>query len=739
MNKFLPLAAISLVLAVSCAGPARKEVRSSDRVESLLSKMTLDEKVGQLVLFTSDWSVTGPSMRQGYIDDIRAGRCGNIFNAYTAEYTRKLQEIAVNETRLGIPLLFGYDVIHGFRTVFPINLGISASWDIDAVEESARIAAREAAAAGLHWTFSPMCDICVEPRWGRVSEGAGEDPLLGSRISAAMTRGYQGGDLSDPSTVLACIKHYAAYGAPQAGRDYNTVDMSERWLREFYLPPYKAAVDAGALSVMASFNELDGVPATANYHLMQEILRDEWGFQGFVVTDYTGINEMVCHGYAADEADAGQLAINAGIDMDMQSAAFFNYLKEQVESGAVSRKTLDRAVRRVLNVKEALGLFDDPFRYCSEEREASETLTGENKAFARKLASESMVLLKNDGVLPLVKGEKVAVIGSLAASRDDLLGTWRAAGEVDKVPASILDAIREYNGAANVVYAEGCKEQGDDRSGFAAALAAAKRAKKVVLVIGENCHWSGEAASRSDIRIPGVQSELLEKIAATGKPVAVVLLNGRPLDLSAESETADAILEAWYPGTMGGYAAADVLYGEYNPSGKLSITFPRNLGQVPVYHYAKNTGRPYVHPEAKYESRYLDVPNEPLYAFGHGLSYTSFDYSDITLSAPSFAGDGSLTASVTVTNTGAVAGTETVQLYIRDLVGSVTRPVKQLKDFTRVTLGPGASETVTFTIGKETLSFWRQDMTFGPEAGDFKLFIGGASDAVKEAEFAYAE
>ena len=739
MNKFLPLAAISLVLAVSCAGPARKEVRSSDRVESLLSKMTLDEKVGQLVLFTSDWSVTGPSMRQGYIDDIRAGRCGNIFNAYTAEYTRKLQEIAVNETRLGIPLLFGYDVIHGFRTVFPINLGISASWDIDAVEESARIAAREAAAAGLHWTFSPMCDICVEPRWGRVSEGAGEDPLLGSRISAAMTRGYQGGDLSDPSTVLACIKHYAAYGAPQAGRDYNTVDMSERWLREFYLPPYKAAVDAGALSVMASFNELDGVPATANYHLMQEILRDEWGFQGFVVTDYTGINEMVCHGYAADEADAGRLAINAGIDMDMQSAAFFNYLKEQVESGAVSRKTLDRAVRRVLNVKEALGLFDDPFRYCSEEREASETLTGENKAFARKLASESMVLLKNDGVLPLVKGEKVAVIGSLAASRDDLLGTWRAAGEVDKVPASILDAIREYNGAANVVYAEGCKEQGDDRSGFAAALAAAKRAKKVVLVIGENCHWSGEAASRSDIRIPGVQSELLEKIAATGKPVAVVLLNGRPLDLSAESETAGAILEAWYPGTMGGYAAADVLYGEYNPSGKLSITFPRNLGQVPVYHYAKNTGRPYVHPEAKYESRYLDVPNEPLYAFGHGLSYTSFDYSDITLSAPSFAGDGSLTASVTVTNTGAVAGTETVQLYIRDLVGSVTRPVKQLKDFTRVTLGPGASETVSFTIGKETLSFWRQDMTFGPEAGDFKLFIGGASDAVKEAEFAYAE
>lgn len=727
--------------AVSCAGPSARQGNrvSHPKVDSLMRVMTLDEKVGQLVLFTSDWSVTGPSMRQGYIDDIRAGRCGNIFNAYTAEYTRKLQEIAVNETRLGIPLLFGYDVIHGFRTIFPINLGMSASWDIDAVEESARIAAREAAAAGLHWTFSPMCDICVEPRWGRVSEGAGEDPLLGSRIAAAMTRGYQGEDLSDPSTVLACIKHFAAYGAPQAGRDYNTVDMSERWLREFYLPPYKAAVDAGALSVMASFNELDGVPATANRHLMQDILRDEWGFQGFVVTDYTGINEMVCHGYAADEADAGRLAINAGIDMDMQSAAFFNYLKEQVESGAVSQKTLDRAVRRVLDVKAALGLFEDPFRYCSPEKEASETMTEENLAFARKIACESMVLLQNDGVLPLVRGEKVAVIGDLADSRNHLLGSWRGAGEKEKVPASVLDAIREYNGAANVVYAEGCKVSGEDRSGFAAALAAARSARKVVLVLGEDCHWTGEAASRSDIRLPGVQSELLEKVAALGKPVAVVLMNGRPLDLSAESAVAGALLEAWYPGTMGGYAVADVLYGLYNPSGKLSITFPRTLGQVPIYHYAKNTGRPYVHPEAKYESRYLDVPNEPLFAFGHGLSYTTFDYSDITLSAPSFSGNGSLTASVKVTNTGAVAGTETVQLYIRDLVGSVTRPVKQLKDFARVTLEAGASEEVTFTLDRETLSFWRADMTFGPEAGDFKLFIGGASDCVREAEFAYAE
>ena len=708
-------------------------------MNSFMRRMTLDEKIGQLVLFTSDWSVTGPSIRQGYIDDIRAGRCGNIFNAYTAEYTRKLQDIAVNETRLGIPLLFGYDVIHGFRTIFPINLGIAASWDEQAIEESARIAAREASAAGLHWTFSPMCDICVEPRWGRISEGSGEDPYLGSLIAAAMTRGYQGEDLSDEATILACVKHFAAYGAPQAGRDYNTVDMSERWLREFYLPPYKAAVDAGALSVMASFNELDGVPATANAFLLRDILRDEWGFKGFVVSDYTGINEMVCHGYAADEADAGRLAINAGMDMDMQSASYFNYLKELVQSGKVSKKTLDESVRRVLEVKAALGLFDDPYKYCNADRETAETLTEENKAFARKLAAESMVLLTNDGVLPLKKGERIAVIGELAASKDDLLGSWRGAGEVQSVPVSILDAIREANGASNVVYAEGCKDKGEDRSGFSKALAAANSASKVIMVIGEDNRWSGEAASRSDIRIPGVQSELLQKIAATGKPVAVVLLNGRPLDLSGDLPYACAILEAWYPGTMGGYAVADVLFGDVNPSGKLPVTFPRTLGQVPIYHYAKNTGRPYVHPEAKYESRYLDVPNEPLFAFGHGLSYTRFDYSEITLSATSFSGDGSITADLILTNSGERAGTETVQVYIRDLVGSVTRPVKQLKGFERVYLEPGESKPVSIVIDKSMLEFYRKDMSYGAESGDFKVFIGGASDQVREASFRYEE
>jgi len=734
MKRFiLPLAV--LLAAVSCSEKAQAPTKSEyPIVDSLMRVMTLEEKVGQTVLFTSDWTVTGPSMREGYLDDIRAGRCGNIFNAYTAEYTRQMQEIAVNETRLGIPLLFGYDVIHGFRTIFPINLGMSCSWDMDAIRESAEVAAREAAAAGLHWTFSPMCDISVEPRWGRISEGAGEDAYLGSRVAAAMVKGYQGESLADSTSILACVKHYAAYGAPQAGRDYNTVDMSERWLREFYLPPYKAAVDAGALSVMASFNELDGTPATANRHLLQEILRDEWGFKGFVVSDYTGINEMVMHGYARDVEDAARLAMNAGLDMDMQGSAYCDYIAGLVRSGAVSEKALDDAVRRILTVKAKLGLFEDPYRYCCPEREAAETLSDENKDVARKVAAESMVLLKNDGLLPLKPGKRTAVIGALAASKADLLGSWHGAGEADAVPATIAEAIGK---SAPVLYAEGCKPLEEDWSGFQKALQAVRMADQVVFVMGEPWDWSGEAASRSDIHIPGVQTELLERLVNSGKPVVVVLLNGRPLDLSAESKKAGAILEAWYPGTMGGYAVADVLFGRVNPSGRLSVTFPRNLGQVPIYHYAKNTGRPYVHPGAKYESRYLDVENEPLYPFGYGLSYTNFTYSPIALSATHFAGDGSLEASVMIVNTGSCEGTETVQLYIRDKVGSVTRPMRQLKGFERVTLAPGESRRVAFTINAETLSFWRADMTYGPEAGEFELFIGESSATDRSASFTY--
>ena len=703
-----------MALAVISCGrkTSGNKLPSHPKVDSLMKVMTLEEKIGQTVLFTSDWSVTGPSMRQGYLDDIRAGRCGNLLNAYTADFTREVQRIAVEETRLGIPILFGYDVIHGFRTIFPINLGMSASWDMDAIRRSARIAAEEASAAGLQWTYSPMCDISVEPRWGRISEGSGEDPYLGSLIAKAMVEGYQGDDLSKDNTILACVKHFAAYGAPQGGRDYNTVDMSERWLREFYLPPYKAAVDAGALSVMASFNELDGVPAHASAHLMQDILRGEWGFEGFVVSDYTGIMEMIHHGYAKDLADAGRLSINAGLDMDMMAASYMNHMKELVESGAVSMKTVDDACRRILNVKAALGLFDDPYKYCDTQREKERTLTEENKAFAREFAAESMVLLKNNGILPLKKGEKVAVMGPLADSKDDLLGSWRGAGEVKSVPASVLDAVKEVTPVAD-------------------------GASKVILVIGEPWSWTGEAASRSSIKVPQEQIDLLKQLKKQGKQVAVVLMNGRPLDLSEESALADAILEAWYPGTMGGYAVADVLFGDVNPSGKLTVTFPRNLGQVPIYHYAKNTGRPYVHPDAKYESRYLDVPNEPLYAFGHGLSYTTFGYSDITLDKTSFKGADVLKAKVTVTNTGDRKGTETVQMYIRDLVGSVTRPVRQLKGFERITLAPGESREVEFTIDRETLSFYRQDMTWGAESGDFEIFIGTASNRTQNASFTY--
>lgn len=744
MRKYLFLLAVMpLVMSafVSCGSPDTSRTLSKDiqrKIDSLLNVMTLEEKVGQMVLFTSDWDVTGPTMKSDYLDDIRTGKCGNIFNAHTTGFVKEIQRVAVEESRLGIPVMFGYDVVHGHRTVFPISLGESCSWDMEAVEKSARVSAEEAAASGLNWTYAPMVDISVDPRWGRVSEGAGEDPYLGSRIAEARVRGFQGDDLSDPLTVLACVKHFAAYGAPMAGRDYNTVDMSERYFREFYLPPYEAAVDAGALSVMTSFNELDGVPATANHYLLQDLLRDEMGFEGFVVTDYTSINEMVHHGYAADDRDAAKKAVLAGVDMDLQGELYYKYLVGLVEDGEVPEKVIDDAVRRILEMKARLGLFDDPYLYCDAEREKEIVYSEANLEAARDVARKSMVLLKNDGTLPLQKGEKIAVIGELASSTRDLLGSWKAAGDWDFMK-SIADAIKECNGKANVTYVKGCSPDGEDRGGFAAALSAARKADKVVMVIGERWDWSGEAASRANINIPGVQSELLEKIAATGKPVAVVLLNGRPLDLSAESEVASAIVEAWYPGTMGAEAVTDVLFGEYNPSGKLSMTFPRSIGQVPIFYYAKNTGRPIYLPDPKYKSKYLDCPNDPLYPFGYGLSYTDFEYSDISLSSSEMRPGDTLTASVTVTNAGKLAGEEVVQLYIRDLVGSVTRPVKQLKGFEKISLAPGESREVTFEITNDMLSFYRQDMSFGSELGDFLVFIGGSSATDANARFTLAE
>lgn len=736
-SVFVIFAAGLLLASCSQKNTSKDEARLNHRVDSVLKLMTLDEKIGQMVLYTSDWDVTGPKLKSGYLDDIRKGNCGNIFNAHTTAYVRKLQKIAVEESRLGIPLLFGYDVIHGHKTIFPISLGESASWDLEAIEKGARVAAIEAAASGINWTFAPMCDISVEPRWGRVSEGAGEDPYLGSKIAVARVRGFQGknNNLSDSLTILACVKHFAAYGAPQAGRDYNTVDMSKRVFLDTYLPPYKAAIDAGAMSVMTSFNELDGVPSSGNKYLLTDLLRNKLGFKGFVVTDYTSINEMVNHGVADNEAEAGLLAIKAGVDMDMQGEVYFKYLKKQVKEGLIDEELINNAVRRILRIKFLLGLFDDPYKYCNEAREKRLIYAPEHLEAAFDVAKKSMVLLKNDHqALPLKKAEKIAVIGELAASKRDLLGSWKAAGDWEFMN-SILDELKAYNGASNVIYAEGCKTTGDDRNGFNAAISAARKAQKIVMVIGESADWSGEASSRTSINIPGVQTELLERLKALNKPIIIVLMNGRPLDLSYESELADAMLETWYSGTMGAKAITHVLFGEYNPSGKLTMTFPLNLGQVPVYYYAKNTGRPIYLPNPKYKSRYIDAPNDPLYPFGFGLSYTTFEYSDIRLSTSELTANGELKATVTVKNTGTRDGEEVVQCYVRDLVGSITRPVKELKGFEKIGLKAGESKNVTFTITPPMLAFHRLDMSYGTEPGDYKLFIGGNSRDVKETTF----
>ncbi|MGH8130069.1 MAG: beta-glucosidase BglX, partial [Steroidobacteraceae bacterium] len=675
-------------------------------IDGLLAKMTTAEKIGQMTLFTSDWSTTGPTMREGYRDDIRAGRVGAVFNAFTAPFTRELQQLAVEETRLRIPLLFGYDVIHGHRTIFPIPLGEAASWDLAAIEKTARIAATEAAAEGIHWTFAPMVDIARDPRWGRIAEGAGEDVYLGARIAAARVRGFQGNDLRATDTILATMKHFAAYGAAQAGRDYHTTNMSDRELRDVYLPPFRAALDAGAATVMTAFNELNGVPATGNDYLLTDILRNEWGFDGFVVTDYTSINEMVPHGFARDEKHAAALAINAGVDMDMQGAVFMNHLQSLLDDGRVDLATIDRCVRRILEMKYRLGLFEDPYRYADAERQEAEIYKPEHLEAARDVARRSMVLLRNaNETLPLSADPgSIAVIGPLADSKADMIGSWAAAGDREEKPVTLLEGLRARLGdTVELRYARGAGyglDEGDDTAGFADALAAARASDLVLVAMGEAADMTGEAASRTSLALPGSQQALLEALHGTGKPIVLVLMNGRPLSITWAAEKVDAILEAWYPGTMGGHAIADVLFGDYNPSGKLPVTFPRTVGQVPIHYDMKNTGRPYTADKQgeKYLSRYLATPNSPLYPFGHGLSYTSFEYSAITLDRDAFGPGESLTASVTVTNTGEYAGEEVVQLYIRDLVGSVTRPVRQLKGFRKISLQPGVGDTVSFTL-----------------------------------------
>ncbi len=742
MKKTIQIFVLMAVLIISQPGNAQAQETGgrvlNAKADSILRLMTAEEKIGQLSLFTSDWDVTGPTMRSGYKDDIKNGKVGAIFNAFGVKYLRELQELAVENTRLKIPLLFGYDVIHGYKTIFPMPIAQACSWDLELIEKSERIAAIEASAEGLHWTFAPMIDIARDPRWGRICEGAGEDTYLGSLIATARVKGFQGNDLSNNNTLVACAKHYAAYGAAIAGRDYNTVDISDRTLRETYLPPFKATVDAGVGTFMTAFNDLDAVPCTGNKYLLRDILKGEWNFEGFVVTDYTSIMEMENHGVAANAKEAGELALNAGVDMDMQSAIYNDYLNQSLEEGKVTMADIDDAVRRILKMKFDLGLFDDPYKYCDEEREQTLVMHPDHLDFAREFATKSAVLLKNENnILPLSKEAKtIALIGPLADSKVDMMGSWSAAGDWAK-NITLLEGIKSKLPSAKVLHAKGCEVLGTDKSGFVEAINLAKQSELVILAIGENRDLSGEANSRSNIQIPGVQEELVAELLKLGKPVVVVLMNGRPLDLTWLNEQAPAILETWFLGTKAGDAIADVIFGDYNPSGKLTVSFPRNVGQVPLYYNYKSTGRPFS--ESKWTSKYLDVPNSPLFPFGYGLSYTIFEYSDLTLSKNAITKSETLTVSVEVKNTGKYAGEEVVQLYIRDLVGSVTRPVLELKGFEKISLEPGQSKTVRFEVAEKDLKFYDINMNFVSEPGAFEVFVGTNSQDTKSAKFELVE
>lgn len=738
MNRYLLSFFINaLVFNTTTAQIYRPSVANEQRVNDLLAAMTLEEKIGQLTLYTTDWGSTGPTIREGYKNDIRSGACGNLFNSHTAGFVRELQRVAVEETRLKIPLLFGFDVIHGYKTIFPIPLGEAASWDMEAIGTSARVAAAEAAAAGLNWTFAPMVDISRDPRWGRVMEGSGEDPWLGSRIAEARVRGFQGKKIGDTDAVLACVKHFAGYGAPMGGRDYNTVDMSERYFRDFYLPPYEAAVKAGAATVMTAFNDYDGVPATGNKFLLTDILRKEWGFRGFVVTDYTSINEMVNHGVAADDKEAGELALHAGVDMDMQGAVYQRFLAQSVKEGKIKTADIDEAVRRILRLKFDLGLFQDPYKFCDESREKSVLLSKEHHAAARDVARKSIVLLKNDrNVLPLSGNQKIALIGPLADNKSELIGNWNGAGNANDC-VSVLEGVR-MQAKNEVLFDSGCEFFTPKKGGMEAALAMARQADIVVAVVGEQAMMSGEAAARADITLPRAQEDIILELIKTGKPVVVVLMNGRPLAIPEIAENATAILETWWLGTEAGNAIADVLFGGYNPSGKLPMSFPRSVGQVPVFYNEKSTGRPY-DPNSKWTSKYIDMPNSPLFPFGFGLSYTTFEYGDPMPDKTVFKKGESLHITVNVTNTGKRAGEEVVQLYVRDLVASVTRPVKELKGFQKIMLQPGERRAVAFTLTERDLSFYRRDMTFGTEPGTFEIMVGGNSEAVKKVKVQMTE
>jgi len=754
-----PLLLFMLIVSASSAfsqavSPAQQK-KMDVFINNLMSKMTLDEKIGQLNQVSVGFDVTGPIVSKNVNENIEKGNVGSVLNTYTPDAVRKLQQIAVEHTRLKIPLLFGYDVIHGHKTIFPIPLGLASSWDLDMIKQTATIAAQEASADGLNWVFSPMVDIARDPRWGRIAEGSGEDTWLGSQIAKAMVQGYQGDTYLNNDKVMACVKHFALYGAVEAGRDYNTVDMSEHRMFQDYLPPYKAAIDAGAGSVMSSFNEINGVPATGNKWLMTDLLRKKWGFKGLVVTDYTAINEMINHGMGETTYDVAKVALDAGIDMDMVGEVYLDNLKKLVKDGKVQPSQIDVACRRVLEAKYKLGLFADPYRYCNDERAQKTIMKPEFLEAATEAAKRSIVLLKNsNNTLPLKATGSIALVGPLADDHRDMIGPWSGAGDWQK-SITVLEGIKKLAGnQVQINYARGANITNDDwmikRLGadqlnndkrpanemIDEAVNAAKKSDVIVAVVGESYGMSGEAASRSEIGIPSAQEDLLKALKATGKPMVIILMNGRPLTLKWENDNADAMLETWFAGTEAGNAIADVLFGEYNPSAKITATFPQDVGQIPLYYSHKNTGRPYQGDFTdRYKSRYLDISNDPLYPFGFGLSYTTFTYSDVKLNSNTIKPGQLLQVNTTVTNTGKYDGTEIVQLYTRQMVGSVTRPVEELKNFKKIFLKAGESQVVNFTISSNDLKFYDINMKYTYEPGDFKVFVGTNSRDVKEADF----
>ncbi len=737
---------LAMMLLASCGSPSTGSWVSYSgdrqverRVDSVLQLMTLEEKIGQMTQFSANWSITGPVMSDDFKPYLEKGLIGSIFNATSVEGIRRMQQIAVDSTRLGIPILFGQDVIHGYKTIFPIPLAEACSWDLEMMRRTAEIAAIEAASDGINWTFAPMVDIGRDARWGRVMEGAGEDPYLGSRVAEARVAGFQGGvdgkALGEVHTLLATGKHLAAYGAAEAGRDYHTAELSEHTLRNVYLPPYEAAAKAGVGTFMASFNEINGVPATGDRWLMTDILRGEWGFRGFVVSDYTGVNELVPHGFAEDEQHAAELAVHAGIDMDMTGATFIKYLTQSVEEGKVPEQTIDNAARRILEMKFLLGLFDDPYRYLNEERARKNSMTPEFMETARKAVAASVVLLKNeDNLLPIPKETEatLGLVGPLMNDSINLNGEWAGLGDRNKSVPILKGLTEKYkDSAVKLIYAEGSSIDETTPARIAEAVSAARRADIVVAAVGESYHWSGEAAVRTDIRLPEAQRQLLGALKETGKPIVLVNLSGRPLDLSREEEEMDAILQAWFPGTQGGHGIADVIAGDYNPSARLVMSFPRNVGQLPIYYNRKNTGRPVDLNDERvdYKSNYLDSSITPLYPFGYGLSYTTYVISDLALDKSSMkAVDDRITVTATVQNSGEREGEMVVQLYVRDLVGSVTRPVKELKGFQKIALKAGESRQVTFELRAEELAFYGIDMKKKTEPGSYKLWVAQNSD-----------